>query len=57
MPALRAASAICSALPPDKMDDLIVALPRGQRQQLFNFVPEDIRRKIMLMNAPQAVLN
>lgn len=48
---------LLASLEGDRMDDLIIALPRPQRQQLLSFVPEDMRRKIMLLNAPQAVLN
>jgi uncharacterized protein (DUF1800 family) len=48
---------LANSLPGDKMDDLIIALPRPQRQQLFNFVPAREQRKIMMLNAPQAVLN
>jgi uncharacterized protein (DUF1800 family) len=48
---------LMASLPTDKIDNVIVALPRQQRQQLFTLVPEEMRRKIMLLNAPQAVLN
>ncbi len=48
---------LIASLSVEKLDDMIVALGRPQRQQLLNFVPEEIRRKIMLLNAPQAVLN
>lgn len=48
---------IIDTIPENKLDDLIVALPRPQRQQLFNFLPVETRRKVMLLNAPQQVLN
>ncbi len=48
---------LIASLDDERIDDLIVALPRPQRQQLLGFVSEDERRKIMLLNAPQAVLN
>ncbi len=48
---------LIASLPENTIDDMIIALPQPQRQQLFNFVPVDVRRKIMLMNAPQSVLN
>jgi uncharacterized protein (DUF1800 family) len=44
-------------MPESKLDDVLAALPRGQRQQLFNFAPVSVRRTILLMNAPQAVVN
>jgi uncharacterized protein (DUF1800 family) len=34
----------------------MIALPRPLRQQLFNAAPTDVRRKILLMNAPQQVI-
>ncbi len=48
---------LITSLSESKLEDLIIALPKPQRQQLLNLVPEEMRRKIMLMNAPQAVLN
>ncbi|HEV2688865.1 MAG TPA: DUF1800 domain-containing protein, partial [Bryobacteraceae bacterium] len=47
---------LLAALPSEKLDDMLIALPRGQRQQLFNFAPTDVRRKILLLNAPQQVV-
>jgi uncharacterized protein (DUF1800 family) len=40
----------------DKLEDMLIALPRGQRQQLFANAPTDVQRKIMLLNAPQQVV-
>lgn len=48
---------LLASLPDSKLDDLLAALPRARRQELFNFAPVDTRRKILLMNAPQAVIN
>ena len=48
--------ALLESLPPDKLEDVLVALPRGQRQQLFNNSPVDVQRRIMLLNAPQQVV-
>jgi len=48
--------ALLESLPTDKLDDVLVALPRGQRQQLFNNSPVDVQRKILLLNAPQQVV-
>jgi uncharacterized protein (DUF1800 family) len=47
---------LLTSLPADKLDDVLIALPRGQRQQLFNNSPVDIQRKIMLLNSPQQVV-
>jgi uncharacterized protein (DUF1800 family) len=49
--------ALMASMPESKLDGVLTALPRGQRQQLFNFVPVNARRTILLMNAPQAVIN
>jgi uncharacterized protein (DUF1800 family) len=47
---------LLASLPADKLDDVLIALPRGQRQQLFNNSPVDVQRKIMLLNSPQQVV-
>jgi len=47
---------LLTSLPADKLDDVLIALPRGQRQQLFNNSPVDVQRKIMLLNSPQQVV-
>jgi uncharacterized protein (DUF1800 family) len=47
---------LLASLPTEKLEDMLIALPRPQRQQLFNFAPTDIRRKILLLNAPQQVV-
>jgi uncharacterized protein (DUF1800 family) len=49
--------ALLASLPDSKLDDVLAALPRARRQELFNFAPVDTRRKILLMNAPQSVIN
>src|SRR5258706_11402013 len=40
-----------ASLPADKLEDVLIAMPRGQRQQFFNFASTEIRRKVLLMNA------
>jgi uncharacterized protein (DUF1800 family) len=40
-----------------KVEDMLVAMPRPQRQQLFNIAPTEIRREILLLNSPQQVVN
>ncbi len=47
---------LLDSMPSGKLDDMLVAMPRGQRQQLFNAAPTDVRRKILLLNAPQQVV-
>ena len=44
------------ALPKEKQDDVIAALPPGMRQQLVPVVSPDIRRKMELANGPQQVV-
>jgi uncharacterized protein (DUF1800 family) len=43
-------------MPPDKLEEMLIAMPRPQRQQLFNNAPTDVRRKILLLNNPQQVV-
>ena len=45
-----------NALPKDKQDDVIAALPVGMRQALFTVAPPDVRRKIEMANGPQQVV-
>jgi len=47
---------LLESMPADKLEDVLVALPRGQRQQLFNNSPADVQRRIMLLNSPQQVV-
>ena len=44
------------ALPPERQDEIIAALPAGIRQALFVAAPPDLRRKIELTAGPQQVL-
>jgi uncharacterized protein (DUF1800 family) len=44
------------ALPKDKQDDVIAAMPAGMRQGLFQISPPELRRKIELANGPQQVV-
>ncbi len=48
--------ALLGSMPADRLEDVLIALPRGQRQQLFASSPVDVQRKIMLLNAPQQVV-
>jgi uncharacterized protein (DUF1800 family) len=47
---------LLESLPAGKLEDVLIALPRGQRQQLFNNSAVDVQRKIMLLNSPQQVV-
>jgi uncharacterized protein (DUF1800 family) len=44
------------ALPKEKQDDVLAALPQGARQGLFAAAPPDLRRRIELHNGPQQVV-
>lgn len=48
--------ALLESLPAGELEDIVVALPRGMRQGLFAFAPTDVKRKLLLMNAPQQVV-
>jgi uncharacterized protein (DUF1800 family) len=59
--ALRAGSpearmAAFNALPKDKQDDVLAALPAGMRQAMFAAASPDLRRKIAMANGPQQVV-
>ncbi|HLG97330.1 MAG TPA: DUF1800 domain-containing protein [Bryobacteraceae bacterium] len=47
---------LIESMPPEKLDEFLIALPRSQRQQLIGIVPTGARRTIMLLNAPQQVV-
>jgi uncharacterized protein (DUF1800 family) len=44
------------ALPTDRQDDVIAALPAGMRQNLFAVAPPDLRRRVELANGPEQVV-
>ena len=48
---------LLASLGADQLEDALIALPRPQRQGLFNVAPTEVRRKILLMNAPQQVVS
>jgi len=48
--------ALLTNMPAAKLEDVVIALPRGLRQGLFAFAPTDLKRKLLLMNAPQQVV-
>ena len=47
---------LLESMPNDKLEDMLIAMPRPQRQQIFGLAPPDIQRKILLLNAPQQVV-
>ncbi|HTS51337.1 MAG TPA: DUF1800 domain-containing protein, partial [Bryobacteraceae bacterium] len=48
--------ALLANMPPEKLEELLIAMPRPQRQQLVAIAPVGARRTIMLLNAPQQVV-
>ena len=44
------------ALPQDKQDDVIGAMPAGMRQAMFQIAPADVRRRLELANGPAQVV-
>ena len=48
--------ALLANLPPERLEEMLIAMPRPQRQQLVAIAPVQARRTIMLLNAPQQVV-
>jgi uncharacterized protein (DUF1800 family) len=48
--------ALLTNMPAAQLEDAVIAMPRPMRQQLLAFAPTDVKRKLMLMNAPQQVV-
>jgi len=48
--------AVITAIPEDQMDDVAIALPPGLRLQLLPAVEPTLRRKLMLLTAPQQLV-
>jgi len=48
---------LLEAMPSGKMEQALIAMPRPQRQQLFNAAPTEVRRTILLLNSPQQVVS
>ncbi len=48
--------AVIAAIPEDQMDDIAIALPPGLRLQLLPAVEPALRRKLMLLTAPQQLV-
>ncbi len=47
---------LLESMPGEKLEDMLIAMPRGQRQQLFNAASSEVRRKILVLNAPRQVV-
>ncbi len=47
---------VLSSVPEDKWDELAIAMPAGLRGQSMPAASEELRRKLLLMNAPQAMI-
>jgi uncharacterized protein (DUF1800 family) len=48
---------ILASIPENKVDDFVIALPQGLRFQLMPAADAALRRKLMLMNAPQQLIS
>ena len=48
---------LLASLPADKLDDIVVAMPPPMRNQLMANAPAELRRRLMLANQPQQVVN
>ena len=49
--------AVLASIPENKIDDFVIALPQGLRFQLMPAASAPLRRKLMLMNAPQQLIS
>lgn len=47
---------ILASIPPEQIDEVVLAMPQPLRGQLMPLAPEPLRRKFMLANAPQQVI-
>jgi uncharacterized protein (DUF1800 family) len=54
---LEERKAILDAVAEEKMDDVAIALPQGMRFQLLPAASPELRRKLMLLNAPQQLIS
>jgi uncharacterized protein (DUF1800 family) len=50
-------AALVASWPVGRLDDILIALPKRQRNMLFQFAPTTVKRKILLLNSPEAVVN
>ncbi len=54
---LEQKSAVLASIPENKVDDFVIALPQNLRFQLMAAASPAMRRKMMLMNAPQQLIS
>jgi len=47
---------LLSSLDERKLDEALIAMPRPMRQNLIDVAPEPVRRKLLLLNAPQQLI-
>ncbi len=47
---------LLESMPPERIEDMLIAMNQGQRTKLFGPAPSWIRREIMLLNGPQQVV-
>ncbi len=47
---------LLESMPPERVEDMLVAMNQGERTKLFGPAPSPIRREIMLLNGPQQVV-
>ena len=49
--------AVLASIPDNRVDDVVIAMPQNLRGQLMPAASADLRRKMMLMNAPQQLIS
>src|ERR1700722_19059039 len=47
---------LLESMPPERIEDMLIAMNQGERTKLFGPAPSPIRREIMLLNGPQQVV-
>ena len=47
---------LLESMPPERIEDMLIAMNQGERTKLFGPAPSWIRREIMLLNGPQQVV-
>ncbi len=47
---------LMESMPPDKLEDMLIAMTQRQRLPLFGPAPSSVRREILLLNGPQQVV-
>lgn len=50
-------SELLASMPPDKVEDMLIAMDQRERRGLFAPAPIAMRREIFLLNSPQQVVN